>query len=230
MRIARGIWCQSPGAGSPARFRPASCLRCGLPLLGDACTYILFARRRGPPQTVRFKIGHTAQVTAGGVGTSAAAWCVSSAAPRMRHYTDILRHCKHNAFEFCVISVRAARHMGCYGRDLRRGQGSGAEDAARPNRRCPSARHGAGSCSSSPACGRRCFDMQSAGRAICSLLDSSGMTQSQVPTACSQYDFIWSVVMPLGAALCIIEVDLADLRRCLVRLHQHASKYAQQRC
>lgn len=34
-----------------------------------------------------------------------------------------------------------------------------------------------------------------------------------IPTACSLYDVVWSSVMPLGAALCLLEVDLTNLAR-----------------
>ncbi len=34
-----------------------------------------------------------------------------------------------------------------------------------------------------------------------------------IPTACAVYDVVWSHVMPLGAALCLLAVDLTDLAR-----------------
>jgi uncharacterized membrane protein len=41
-----------------------------------------------------------------------------------------------------------------------------------------------------------------------------------IPLTCAAYDVVWSALMPLGAALCLLEVDLTDLARCLGRL-QH---------
>lgn len=35
-----------------------------------------------------------------------------------------------------------------------------------------------------------------------------------IPQACAAYDVVWAAVMPLGAALCLLEVDLTDLARC----------------
>lgn len=34
-----------------------------------------------------------------------------------------------------------------------------------------------------------------------------------IPKACSLYDVVWSSIMPLGTALCLLEVDLTNLAR-----------------
>ena len=39
-----------------------------------------------------------------------------------------------------------------------------------------------------------------------------------IPQTCAAYDLVWSALMPFGAALCLLEVDLTDLARCLERL------------
>jgi hypothetical protein len=35
-----------------------------------------------------------------------------------------------------------------------------------------------------------------------------------IPQTCAAYDLVWSALMPFGAALCLLEVDLTDLARC----------------
>jgi hypothetical protein len=39
-----------------------------------------------------------------------------------------------------------------------------------------------------------------------------------IPRTCGAYDLVWSALMPFGAALCLLEVDLTDLARCLEQL------------
>lgn len=34
-----------------------------------------------------------------------------------------------------------------------------------------------------------------------------------LPTACVVYDSVWEWVMPLGAAMCLVEVDVTDVAR-----------------